>query len=32
MEDITDPGNRHAKIACKDFEIKRLREHHDLYV
>ena len=31
MEDITDPGNRHAKIACKDFEI-RLGEHHDLYV
>ena len=32
MEDITDPGYRHAKIACKDFEIKKLGEHHDLYV
>ena len=32
MEDITDPGYRHEKIACKDFEIKKLGEHHDFYV
>ena len=32
MEDITDAGYAHAKIACKDFEIKNLGEHHDVYV
>ena len=32
MEDITDADHVHAKIVCKDFEIKYLRECHDLYV
>ena len=32
MEDITDADYRHAKIVCKDFEIKHLGEYHDLYV
>ena len=32
MEDITDTGYTHAKRVCKDFEIKSLREYHDLYV
>ena len=32
MEDITDAYYTHAKRVCKDFEIKNLGEHHDLYV
>ena len=32
MEDITVAGYVHAKRDFKDFEIKKLREHHDLYV
>ena len=32
MEDITDADCAHAKRVCKDFEIKHLREYHDLYV
>ena len=32
MEDITDADYAHAKRVCKDFEIKKLREYHDLYV
>ena len=32
MEDITDAYYMHAKIVCKDFEIKNLREYHDLYL
>ena len=31
MEDTTDADYAHARI-CKDFEIKNLGEHHDLYV
>ena len=32
MEDITDADYVHAKKVSKDFEIKDLGEHHDLYV
>ena len=32
MEDITDADYMHAKRVCKDFKIKNLGEHHDLYV
>ena len=32
MEDITDTDYAHKKRVCKDFEIKNLGEHHDLYV
>ena len=32
MEDITDADYAHAKRVCKDFEIKNVVEHHDLYV
>ena len=32
MEDITDADYAHAKRVCKDFEIKNLREYHNLYV
>ena len=32
MEDITHADYTHAKRVCKDFEIKYLREYHDLYV
>ena len=32
MEDITDAEYAHAKRVCKDFELKNLGEHHDLYV
>ena len=32
MEDITDVDYAHTKRACKDFKIKHLGEHHDLYV
>ena len=28
---ITDAEHTHAKIVCKDFEIKNLGEHHDFY-
>ena len=31
IEDITDADYTHAKIFCKDFEIKNLGEYHDLY-
>ena len=32
MEDITDADYALAKRICKDFEIKKLGEHHDLSV
>ena len=32
MEDIIDADYAHAKRVCKDFEIKKLGEYHDLYV
>ena len=32
MEDIPDADYTHAKVVCKDFEIKDLGEYHDLYV
>ena len=32
MEDITDVDYVHRKRFCKDFEIKNLGEHHNLYV
>ena len=32
MEDITDADYAHVKRVCKDFEIKNLREYHNLYV
>ena len=32
MEDITDADYGHTKRVCKDFEIKKLGEYHDLYV
>ena len=32
MEDITDADYAHAKVVCKDFEIKNFGEHHNLYV
>ena len=32
MEDITDADLAHAKRVCKDFQIKKLGECHDLYV
>ena len=32
MDDITDADCTNAKIVCKDFEVKRLGEYHDLYV
>ena len=31
MEDITDREYMHVERACKDFEIKRIGEYHDLY-
>ena len=30
MEDITDADYMHAKRDCKDFEIKKSGEYHDL--
>ena len=30
MEDITDVDYMHAKRVCKDFEITKLAEYHDL--
>ena len=32
MEDITDGDYMHEKRVCKDFEIKKLDEYHDLYL
>ena len=32
MEDITDADDVHAKRVCKDFEIKRFGEYHDIFV
>ena len=32
MEDITGANYMHVKRVCKDFEIKNLREYHDLYL
>ena len=32
MGDITDADYGYAKIVCKDFEKKNVREYHDLYV
>ena len=32
MEDFTDAQYMHAKRVCKDFEIKKLGEYHDLYL
>ena len=32
MEDITDADYTHAKIVCKDFEIRHLVEYYDLNV
>ena len=32
MEDITDADSMHARRVCKDFEIKKLGEYHDLYL
>ena len=31
MEDITDSDHANPKRVCKDFEIKKLGEYHDLY-
>ena len=32
MEDITDADYAHVKRVCKEFEIKKLGEYHNLYV
>ena len=32
MEGITDADYSHVKRVCKDFEIKRLGEYHNLHV
>ena len=32
MKDITDADYAHAKRVCKDFEIKKIKKHYDLYV
>ena len=32
MEDIADADYMHAKRICKDFEIKKLGQDHDLYL
>ena len=32
MEDITDADYSWAKRVCKNFEIKKLGEYHDLYI
>ena len=32
MQDITDADYMHAKRICKDFEIQKLSEYHDLYL
>ena len=31
-KDIADTDYMHAKRVCKDFEIKKLGEYHDLYL
>ena len=31
LKEITDVDYMHGKKVCKDFEIKNLRECHDLY-
>ena len=32
IEDITDADYMHAKIVCKDSEIRHFGEYHDLYL
>ena len=32
MEDIADADYMHAKRICKDFEIKKFGQYHDLYL
>ena len=32
MEDITDADYAYAKRFCKDFEMKKLAEYHDLFL
>ena len=32
MKDIANTDYTHAKRVCKDFEMKTLEKHHDLYV
>ena len=32
IEDITDVDYAHAKLICKDFDIKNVGKYHDLYV
>ena len=32
MEDITDADYMHAETVSKDFELKNVGEHHDLYL
>ena len=32
MDDITDSDYNNAKRNCKDFEVKKLGEYHDLYL
>ena len=32
MKDITDADNMHSQKVCKDFEIKKVGEYHDLYL
>ena len=32
MEEITDADYMNREKACKDFEIKKLGEYHDLYL
>ena len=31
MDDITDADYIHAKRVCEEFEVKHLREYHDLF-
>ena len=32
MEDIIDVDYGHTKRVCKDFELKKMEEYHELYV
>ena len=32
MKNITDADYMHGKIVCKEFEIKKIGEYHDLYL
>ena len=32
MDDITDSDYNNAKRNCKDFEVKKLGEYHDLHL